>query len=91
MEKHDMKIISREKTKGKAIKISKKMVGVDMEKQLVIKASKCLIVLYEQELFQLLGTRPDLFEKAISRGKGYKRAETTERRMNGNGSNSTKI
>lgn len=43
--------------------------------EIIIKVTKCTLILYEKELFQLLATRPDLFEKAISRGKGYRRSE----------------
>lgn len=52
-----------------------------MDKEIIIQASRCTIVLYEKELFQLLATKPDLFEKAISRGKGYRRAQACENRL----------
>ena len=53
---------------------------VTMDKQLIIKATRCTVILYERELFQLLATKPDLFETALSRGKGYNRAQTCENR-----------
>ncbi len=56
-----------------------------MDKEIIIQASRCTIVLYEKELFQLLATRPDLFEKAIGRGKGYRRAQACENRQNKKG------
>jgi len=55
----------------------------DVDKQIIIRTARCTIILYEKELFQLLATKPDLFEKAIGRGKGLKRCIATEKRMTG--------
>jgi hypothetical protein len=50
-----------------------------MAKELIIKITKATLVLTENEL--LFGLRPDILEKAIRRGMGYRRTETVERRQ----------
>lgn len=47
--------------------------------QLIIKAKKCTLVLEEAELMACLAAKPDIFEKAIQRGKGLLRSEKTKR------------
>jgi len=46
-----------------------------MEKQLLIRATKCTLVLTESELMRCLAKEPDIFKKAIGRGKAHIRAE----------------
>jgi hypothetical protein len=43
--------------------------------QLIIKAKKCILVLEESELMKCLAAKPDIFQAAIRRGKGFQRAE----------------
>jgi hypothetical protein len=40
--------------------------------EIVIKLSKCVLILYENEIFN--GLKPDILTEALKRGKGYKRA-----------------
>jgi len=47
--------------------------------QLIIRVSKCTLVLEETELMKCLAREPDIFQKAIKRGKGYLRAEKTRK------------
>lgn len=51
-----------------------------MQREIVIKLTKCTLVLYENELFN--GLNPDVLKQALRRGKGYKRAEACENRTN---------
>lgn len=51
-----------------------------MNKELIIPCCKCTLVLYENELFN--GLKPEVLQKALQRGKGYKRAEAVEKRQN---------
>ncbi len=50
-------------------------------KELVIRCTKMILVMDEAELIKNLP--PDELEKAIIRGKGYKRADAVERRTKG--------
>jgi hypothetical protein len=43
--------------------------------QLIIKVSKCTLVLEESELMKCMAAKPDIFQAAIRRGKGFLRAE----------------
>ena len=47
--------------------------------ELHIRVNKCLLVLSESELMKCLSAKPDIFQEAIRRGKGYIRAEKTKR------------
>lgn len=51
-----------------------------MSKEITIKLTKCVLVIQECELMNALASRPELFEKAIRRGKGLLRAQNVERR-----------
>ncbi|WHH60413.1 hypothetical protein [Petroclostridium sp. X23] len=46
-------------------------------KQFVLQCSKCVLVVYENELFKL---PQDILMEAIKRGKGHKRAAAAEKR-----------
>lgn len=50
-----------------------------MNKELVIKCCKCVLVLNENELFN--GLKPEVLQTALKRGKGYKRALAVEKRL----------
>jgi hypothetical protein len=45
-----------------------------------IKTQRQLLILPEKDLMMCLTLRPDLYQSAISRGKGYKRAQTAAKR-----------
>ena len=47
--------------------------------ELQIKLTKCLLVLTEAELMRCLAKEPDIFKKAIGKGKALKRLERVER------------
>lgn len=49
--------------------------------EVTIKLPKMLLILNENELIQALTASPDIFRKAIGRGKGYKRAMSTQERQ----------
>lgn len=49
--------------------------------EITIKLSKMLLILNENELIQALTASPKIFRKAIGRGKGYKRAISTQERL----------
>lgn len=53
-----------------------------MSKEVVIKVNKCVLVLSESELIGALAAKPELFQKAIKRGKGLLRSQSVERRQN---------
>lgn len=55
--------------------------GETMAKELVIKVSKCIVILTEAELMACLAAKPEVFKRAIGRGKGYRRAMSTEKRL----------
>lgn len=56
-----------------------------MAKYLTIKITKCILVLTEAEFAELLARDPDLYRKAIRRGKRLLRYETrVKRRRAGN-------
>ena len=50
--------------------------GGEKMKDIIIKCTKMILVMTEAELLNSLS--PDLFEKAIKRGKGYKRSQRVE-------------
>lgn len=52
-----------------------------MSKEIVVKLTKCTLVMSESELMGALAAKPELFESAIKRGKGLLRAQTAERRQ----------
>ena len=59
-----------------------KIKGVEwMKEQLLhIRLPKCLVVLTKGELLTLLRQDPDLWQKALQRGKAARRARQTEKR-----------
>ena len=52
-----------------------------MEKELIITVSKCTLVIRESELMACLAAKPEVFQRAIGRGKGYCRATSTKQRQ----------
>lgn len=50
-------------------------------KEVVIKLTKCTLVLTEPEIMSALAAKPDVFQKAIKRGKGLLRAQNVERKQ----------
>jgi len=52
-----------------------------LEKELIITVSKCTLVIRESELMACLAAKPEVFKRAIGRGKGYRRAMSTEKRL----------
>lgn len=52
------------------------------DNQIVVKVNKCTLVLYENELMGALVAKPELFQKAIKRGKSLLRAQDVERQKN---------
>ena len=52
-----------------------------MDKEIIIKVSKCLLILTEPELLNCLASKPDIFQRAIGRGKGYTRAVNSNQRQ----------
>lgn len=48
-----------------------------MSKEIIIKLTKCTLVLYENELWN--GLKPEVLVQAIKRGKGYLRAEKVQK------------
>lgn len=46
--------------------------------EIVIKLPRAVLILYQGEIYKAL--KPEYLEKALRRGKGYKRAETRTRR-----------
>lgn len=53
-----------------------------MNGEIVIKVSKCTLVLFEAELMNCLAAKPDVFQRAVKRGKNMLRAQSVERRQN---------
>ena len=51
----------------------------NLNKELIIPCRKCILILYENELFN--GLKPGLLQTALKRGKGYKRAIQVEKRQ----------
>lgn len=49
--------------------------------EITIKLPKMLLILTDSEIIQALTASPDIFRKAIGRGKGYKRAISTQERL----------
>lgn len=47
-------------------------------KEIHIIVTKCLLILDENELMQCLALKPELLQKAIGRGKGYRRLQRAE-------------
>lgn len=43
--------------------------------EIQIRVNKCLLILSEHELMQCLTAKPEIFKKAVGRGKAYKRCE----------------
>ncbi len=58
------------------------MVCENKDKVFTIKVDKCCLVLSQAELMNCLTAKPELFEQAISRGKGLQRAQAVECRLN---------
>ena len=58
------------------------MVCESKDKVFTIKADKCCLVVSQAELMNCLAAKPELFKRAISRGKGLRRAQSVERRLN---------
>ena len=58
------------------------MVCESKDKVLTIKVDKCCLVLSQAELMNCLTAKPDIFKRAIGRGKGILRAQASERRNN---------
>jgi len=52
-------------------------------KEIVLKLTKCTLVLYEPEILQMLSSNPILFENCIKRGKMFRRCETAAARAVG--------
>jgi hypothetical protein len=52
-----------------------------LSREIIIKVSKCTLVLTETELMNALASRPEIFQNAIRRGKGLLRAQNVERRQ----------
>lgn len=52
-----------------------------MEKTYAVKITKCLLILTEPELMGCLALQPDIFERAIGRGKRILRAQATAKRQ----------
>lgn len=50
-----------------------------MSKQLVVPCTKMTLILYESELIS--GLKPEVLQKALQRGKGYRRAISCEQRQ----------
>lgn len=50
-------------------------------KELILKVTKATLVITEGELMQCLSAKPEVFEKAIGRGKGLIRAQTNAKRQ----------
>lgn len=53
-----------------------------MSREIIIRVSKCMLVISEVELMNALAAKPDVFEKAIRRGKSLLRSQSAERRQN---------
>lgn len=52
-----------------------------MDKWLNIQLSKCLVVLSEKELSNLLTRDPELWKTALKRGKAFTRSRQTRQRV----------
>lgn len=52
-----------------------------MAKYLVIRVSRCIVVLTEEEFMSLMSTNPDLFKTSLKRGKGYMRYKQQQKRQ----------
>jgi len=50
-------------------------------RSLQIELSSCLLVLTEQEIMKCLALKPDIFQRAIGRGKGKLRVEQARKRQ----------
>lgn len=49
--------------------------------EITIKLPKMILILTDSEIIQALTASPDIFRKAIGRGKGYKRAMSIQERQ----------
>lgn len=54
-----------------------------MAKDIVVQVNKCVLVISENELMKCLARETDIFKRAISRGKAFKRTQNVGNRMKG--------